>query len=242
MADGRRPSLRFGLALVAGVVVGFILLAAARDLVRIKSSLDGGANSLKGLGLDTASAPGGLARVGDDAAAQLDDAARVADDSPWLGMLGHLPVLGDQVAGLREMSEAAATLGHEGRTTAAAIEQGLKAAGGRPAERVALLDTTLAAVDRLSALVHELHPAASRSLLPPLSSARTSLQSKLAEASTKLYDARTSVTALRRLLAGPSRVLVMAANNAEMTAGSGMPASGGVASIADGDISLGPFV
>jgi len=237
----RRPWIRFALALAGVAVVAFVALALL-DVLRIKSRLDSGQRQISDLDLDAASAPKGLTTASAAAASSLDSADDLAHSSPWLGVLDRIPVVGSQIDGLREMTGATAELGHLARDAAGRIETALDAASGNPPGRVALLDVTIEELNAVAARVATLHPAAGRTLVPPLSSARDHLLDKLSEASTKLAQATDSATALRTFFAGPTKILLLAGNNAEMVAGSGMPNSGGVATIANGDIDLGEFV
>ena len=139
------------------------------------------------------------------------------------------------------MTEIADVLGREGVTSARRIDKVLQDAGGDPAQRVTLLDTVLDELDRIEGVVAELDGRAGGSLVRPLASARHELVDELDHAPQRLDEARFYVEGLRRLLVGPSRYLVLAANNAEMRGGAGMPLSGGVASIANGDIEFGEF-
>ncbi|MGI8664332.1 MAG: DUF4012 domain-containing protein [Acidimicrobiales bacterium] len=215
---------------------------AVRDVLRIKSRLEAGQRQISALDLDTASTKGGLSIAAESAAASLDAADSLARTSTWLDAFDHVPLLGSQIDGLRDMTGATVELGNLARGASGRIDAALDAASGNPAGRVTLLDVTLDELTTIDASLATLHPARGRALLPPLSGARDHLAAKLAEARTKLADAKRSATALRRFLAGPTRVLIFAATNAEMTAGSGMPNSGGVATIDQGDINLADFV
>lgn len=237
----RRPWFALGLGSLA-VVVLVVCALTARDLLRIKSRIEAGQRSIEALDLDAAGAPGGVAAAASSAARDLRAADELARTSPWLGALRRVPVLSSQVDGLRDLTGAAAALGDAAGGAGQRIQVALDAAGGAPEARVQLLDVVLGELRRIDTELAGMRPAAGRFLLPPLSTARRSLDGKLASARTKLADATRSAAALRRFLAGPTRVLVLAATNAEMTAGSGMPNSGGVATIQGGDISLGEFI
>ena len=76
-------------------------------------------------------------------------------------------------------------------------------------------------------------------LVGPLADARNQLADQLAEARSTLDDAAAGAAAGLRLLDGPRRYLLVAANNAEMRAGSGMWLTGGVLSTAGGRLDLG---
>jgi hypothetical protein len=223
-------------------VLGTLALFACIELLRIKADLDAGQQALRNLDLDTASAEGGIPAITGRARAYLDHADHSARTSLPLRLLDHVPFLGGQIDGLRELTGTAGELGRLADDSARKIDAALQSATGDPSARVHLLDVTLEQVAVIATRIHDLHPAAGRTLMPPLSNARDALTERLDEANTELADATRSITAVRRFLVGPSRYLVLAANNAEMTAGSGMPESGGVAEISNGDINLGDFI
>jgi hypothetical protein len=156
-------------------------------------------------------------------------------------VLGVVPGVRHQIESVRDMTEIADVLGKAGVASALTIDQVLQDAGGDPAKRVVLLDTVLDELDRIEDVIAEVDDPAGGSLVRPLASARRQLVDELHRAPQRLDEARFYVEGLRRLLVGPSRYLVLAANNAEMRGGAGMPLSGGVVSIANGDIEFGEF-
>ena len=146
------------------------------------------------------------------------------------------PVLGRQVRSL----EALASAGGEVIDTAAdaaEVIDGLRATvemRGRVAT-VEELGATVAAVEvRLSAV--SLGP--SDALIGPLHDARARIAEELDEARRSASDAQAVTSGLVDLLKG-SRYLILAANNAEMQAGWGMPLSVGVLDVVEGDLDLG---
>ena len=99
----------------------------------------------------------------------------------------------------------------------------------------------LAELDRVEAVAGEVEVGAGGTLFGPLASARNTVVDGLDQIPGRLDDLRTSVGALRRLLAGPTDYLIVVGNNAEMRAGAGMPLQAGVATITNGDIAVSDF-
>jgi hypothetical protein len=130
--------------------------------------------------------------------------------------------------------------------TAAAVDAATRAhavlgdpKGGGPARvvEVRALHDAVAEASRRVAAVDDLGPRAG--LLGPLAEARNELADQLTDARRTLADATAASAAGLGLLEGPRRYLVVAANNAEMRAGSGMWLSGGVLRTAGGRLDLG---
>lgn len=223
------------LLLLLVLTVGTII-----DLLRIRSDLDAGRTTISGLQLDNLDA--GLLPTIDEAVDHLDDADELADSSPFLKVLGAVPVVRGQVDAVRDLTEVGTDLGETARTSTAAIDAVLEQAGADASARVTLLDTVLEQLDAIEAEVRATELSTSGRLIGPLDSARRQVRSALDRAPGRLAEARFYVSGLRRLLTGPSRYLVLAANNAEMRGGAGMPLSGGVVTIQNGDIEFGSFV
>ena len=221
------------------LVVGVLVAGAVIDLLRIRSDIDRGRAALSGLSLDTLGV--GLVPTIDGAASRLSDADGIADRSPFLAIVGLLPVVRDQVEGLRDLTEVTERLGDAARDAAKTIDVDLQRAGGEPSARVDLLDTVLRELDDIEGTVADLDVGAEGDLLGPLASARQRVVAELDRVPERLDEARGYLHGMRRLLAGPSRYLLLGANNAEMRGGAGMPLSAGVVTIADGDIDFGDF-
>ena len=96
-------------------------------------------------------------------------------------------------------------------------------------------------LDRIETAVEDIDVGARGRLIGPLADARTALVEKLDEVPAKFDEARGYVDALTGLLSGPTKYLVLAANNAEMRAGAGMPLQAGVVGIGAGDLAFGEF-
>jgi hypothetical protein len=235
---GRRLS-RYVLYGIAGLVVVFAI-GLIIDLLRIRADLDRGQHRLSDLDIQSIDQDGGLAKLAGSAAGDLDRADRTARRSPFLKLLAPLPVIGDQVGALRDLTGAARQLGDLGRTAAQRVQTGLDAAKESPQARVALLDTVVSALTDIKQGIKDVDVGAKGSLLPPLSSAREQLVDRLAKQDPKLDDAIRLSTAMRSFLVGPSKYLILGGNNAEMRA-LGIATTSGVANIIDGSIKVSDF-
>src|SRR5690606_23418040 len=133
------------LGLTAAVLL--VVLGAAYSVLAMSGDLERGRDRLDGLDIDALRASG-IAGVLDAAAADLESASAHAR-SPFLRVLSPLPVVGDQVDAVRDLTGAAAELGDEARATGRRISQALARAGARPAARIELLDVVLDELDRV---------------------------------------------------------------------------------------------
>jgi hypothetical protein len=233
IAAARRHPWRAGVAAVALVLVGGVVV----DLLRIRSHIGSGRDTLTALSADQLNRE--LVPTVRGAAGELERADTIADRSPFLAVVGVLPGARGQVEGLRSLTEAATDLGRAARRAADAVGADLDEAGSEPEARVRLLDTIRAELDRVEADATsiDLGPR----LIGPIGSARAELQRELDDLPDRFAEARTRLRALSRVLRGPTRYLVLAANNAEMRGGAGMPLSAGVLTINDGDLEFGEF-
>ncbi len=158
-----------------------------------------------------------------------------------LRLLSTLPVLHDQIDGIRRIADVTAELGATGARAARRIDPKLSQAGA-PAGRIALLDVALEEIDRIDAQLRNVDLRRPPGLLPPLQQAHEDLASSVVRARSKLQDGRALVVPVRELLAGPSSLLLLAANNAEMAGGAGLALSAGVLTFDQGEIELGDVI
>ena len=160
-----------------------------------------------------------------------------------LAPLRILPVVGrqlDSVEALSDAAEGVALAGVDAVERAGTVFDNPAQAGPARVTQVRELSAIVdAAAERLAA-IGGLGP--TRGLLSPLASAHNELASDLADARRRLADARTGARAALSLVQGPRRYLVLAANNAEMRAGSGMWLQGGVLHTSDGSLDLDPML
>lgn len=207
------------------------------DLVEIRWELQRGQDVLDHLTLEDVSNVG-LTTVVDRAAGHLQRADRRAHQSLPLRLLTTVPVLKDQVAGMRRLTAAVAELGASGATAAHRIDAQL-ARATEPAGRIALLDVTLNEVDRMQAELQRVDLGGTQGLLPPVRNAHDHLAMSLGNARKKLAEGRSLVTPVRDMIVGPTSYLMLAANNAEMAGGGGLALSAGMLTFDGGDITLG---
>lgn len=224
---------------MAALVVAFLALLAW-DLLRIRAELQAGRDALDGLTLEAASTVG-LTDLADEAAGHLEAAADRAHGSLPLRVLGRLPVLDDQIAGIRRMADVTAQLGTSGARAARRIDVELERAG-EPAGRIGLLDVALEEVDWIAAELEDIDLGRPDRLLPPLRRAHDDLADSIRSAREKLADGRALITPVRDMLAGPTTFLLLAANNAEMAGGAGLALSAGLLTFHDGEIDLGDVI
>jgi hypothetical protein len=217
-----------------GAFVAFTLVTAASDL---RAGRDAASAARDELGAEEVAdgEPLGELREAAERFAAADDAV----GSPLLSPLRVLPVLGRQLRSIDALAGAAADVADTG---AQAIERAMvvldaPAGGGRArlAQADALRDIVIDVADELDA-VDDLGPI--DGLLGPLAEARNDLAADLLDARRSVADARTGADAIISLVGGPRRYLVIAANNAEMRAGSGMWLQGGVLRTSRGSFQL----
>jgi hypothetical protein len=207
-------------------VVGWSLLSAQREL--------------SDLSLGTIEARGGLREAVSPSLQAVDRAERWSA-SPLLSPLSAVPVLGDQVDGLREITSSIALLGDAGDDALTRVEAGLAATGDQGG-RLRLVRSALDAVGDIEARARALPPVDDDRLLGPLRTAAARLDAELDELPERVDELEGHLETAADLLEGPSRVLLVAGNNAEMRAGMGMHLSAGLITIADGDFETSPFV
>lgn len=174
-----------------------------------------------------------------DARDQFRAAAR-ATGSPVLLPVRVLPVLGRQLRSVHALSSAAREVSDAALDALTRTHEILRTpTGGGPArvEELRQLERAVDAAARRVRAVDDLGPRAG--LLGPLADARDELAARLGDARSALDDAAAGARAGRRLLEGPRRYLLVAANNAEMRAGSGMWLTGGVLTTGGGRLQLG---
>ena len=209
---------------VAGLVLVLWALFAGWSLVRGSIDLRAGKRAI-----DAARAKSSVA--------DLVDARPVADlreadrrlrsahrrlGSPALAPVRLLPVVGRQLRSLSALSRAAATVadaGATGVTRARGIVDGASDVGAD--EAVVARDLAALAADTLDR-IEGLDLGPGRGLLGPIARARAEMTEKLTGVRSGLRRSAAGGRALAALLGGPRRYLVLAANNSEMRAGSGM--------------------
>lgn len=159
--------------------------------------------------------------------------------SPFLSPLTAVPVLGDQVEGLRAITTNVGTLADAGDDALERVERGLRDTG--EGARLRLVRTALEAVRDVEARARQLPEVDDGNLVGPLRRASSRLEAEVDELPERFDELEAHLETAADLLEGPTRVLLVAANNAEMRAGMGMHLSAGVITVEDGDFESSPF-
>lgn len=161
--------------------------------------------------------------------------------NPVLTPIRWLPVAGRQLRAATALASAAGRVTDVGSSTVREARAALRAPHGTGPERIALLRRLADIAGRADARLRDLDLGPGRALVDPLAERRNELVDRLDEVRDGLRDGRLVAAGLADLLAGPRRYLVLAANNGEMRAGSGMFLSVGELRFENGDLSLGEF-
>ena len=153
--------------------------------------------------------------------------------------LEAVPVVGRQVRSVRALASAAARVTDVGLASVTSGRDILHRPHGSPVERLAVIDALrdLAATASRDLAAIDLGP--SEALVGPLADAHDQLSTDVARVRTTAAKAEAATSGVARLLSGPRRYLVIAANNAEMRAGSGMWLSIGELTTNGGSLELG---
>lgn len=171
------------------------------------------------------------------ASSDFSDAAAAAG-SPAVAPLRILPVVGRQIGSIRALADAATTTTSASADALESLATVAQDSPGDPAgrlESVRSIDSDLSSLDaRLGSV--DLGP--SDALVGPVADAREEFAERLAELRAEVGDASAAVSGVEAFLTGPNRYLVLAANNAEMRAGSGMFLQVGEMTIVDGRFDL----
>ncbi len=243
------------LAALAVVVVAWIVAAGILVATGAKAA-DGAADSLEEFSRSSGGDLMGLTRlVSDDtdlsklrSAEKQLRTARGRFDSPLLTPVQFVPVLGTQVRSARALAHASSTV------TVSTLEafdevQQLIDDQDNTAEGEAKLAGRLTAGKQLQTLlenlreqIRDLDLGPTEGLTEQLAKARTRFQGHYDEATSTLDEAIAGVRGANSFLRGPNRYLVLAANNGEMRAGSGMFLQVGVMETAEGRFELGDFI
>ena len=231
----RRLAWGLGIAVVVYVAVAALLVWSAR------SSAQDGLDRLEEASetLTTADLLEGEGEAVLRAARGKFETANDRFGSPLLEPVRVLPVLGRQVRSLEDMSGAAAEVSRvsaDGVAEAAAVVAGEVPAGP---ERVEALRELAEVSEGISSQIAVVDLGDDEALIGPVDSARQRLEDEVLGVEEALLRSRDAASALADLLEGPSRYLLLAGNNAEMRAGTGMFLSAGLLEMEDGRLTVG---
>lgn len=225
------------------VIVGLVALwgvVAAREMILTADAAQSGQDRLARvrdeLGPTELSRGAGLAEV---RRAHADfDRAHDHARSWWVAPLRLLPVVGRQVRSVDALTAAAARVTEVSGDAMEAGQHELATGDTRGQGRIRLVRRLGVVADRAGRALADIDIGPSRALVTPLADARRDFSADLDELRAGFADLHAVTDGLAPLLGGPARYLVLAANNAEMRAGSGMFLSLGVLDFADGSFSM----
>ncbi|MGB3412660.1 MAG: DUF4012 domain-containing protein [Microthrixaceae bacterium] len=168
--------------------------------------------------------------------------------SPILGLLKPIPVIGRQIRSARALTGSSLTVT---RATLDAFsnahelvesqDNSTSTGDERIQDRLTAAADLEALLSQLQIRIDDIDLGPADGLFSPLAKARNRFSEQYDEARTTLDDALAGVKGTRAFLGGPEQYLVLAANNGEMRAGSGMFLQIGVMATSEGRFQLGEF-
>lgn len=228
---------------VLGVVA--MLLAwtavAGYQLVQAKTEAQAGLDKLRSAqqGLDAAELIRGKALPTMRRARTDFDRAASDADSSLLTPFEFLPYVGRQVRSVKALTRGASQVVHVGVSTMEQSSKQLAARTKSGPDRVALLRRLGTVGGDASAELKRVSLGPGEALVGPLAKARAKFARQLDKARRAVSDVSAAATGIAQMAQGPSKYLLLAANNGEMRAGSGMLLSVGVLTVDKGQFSLG---
>ncbi len=159
--------------------------------------------------------------------------------SPVFAPITVVPVLGRQFRAVKALSTAAGTVSQVGSSFLSQVHDVLDSPHGAGQQRVASLRQlgalSLVAENQLA----QVDTGPSQALVTPLASKRNEFVAQLNDARLRLTKSAGVAAVVAKILEGPQTYLVLAANNAEMRAGSGAFLDAGVATTSSGSVTIG---
>lgn len=224
------------IVLLWAVITTLTLMAARSDLNQGVDALEQARDELspsdliEGTGLET------LAE-----AEQAFSDARDKVRGPFVSPLRALPVVGRQIRSVDAMSGAAAGVVSTGSI---AIDEAQAELDKDPTaeERVGAMRNLAVTADNARVELGTVDLGPTEALAGPLADARNEFAQELVDAEESLVKVTGVANALADLFEGPSRYVLIAANNAEMRGGSGMFLSAGPLNALNGTIEVGDLV
>jgi hypothetical protein len=236
-----------GLLVVWGVLAAVQIASMASDVdagVAHVDAAEAGTQDLMSLvgavrGEDDGGAPDAAAEL-DAAVADLEKASRTADGIV-LAPVKLLPVLGRQLRATTTMLDTSIDVATATSTAITVLRDVATAPAATPADRVSAVRDSEEVLATLQEAIADPDLGPSEGLVQPVADARNRLSDQLAQTRATVDDAMVGLTGVADFLEGPTTYLVLAANNAEMRAGSGMFLQIGSVSIVDGAFTLSEF-
>jgi Protein of unknown function (DUF4012) len=157
--------------------------------------------------------------------------------SPMLSVARPLPFLGRQISSARALTGTASGVLDAAVVTSTELSPDKRSG----MTRIQLLDALAVGSKRMTTAIDKGDLGPASGLLVSLSNGRADLARQLLKLRKPLDRTNVAILGLRHLIVGPTKLLVVAANNAQMAAGSGLPLAVTTADIVDGHITVGTF-
>ena len=164
--------------------------------------------------------------------------ARALLDAPPMFLVRYLPLVGRQVESARALSLAGADAADTTIEALTAAKAELAKHPGTGSGRLQQLRQILAIATAAQRRLSGLHYGPRTGLIGSLADGRNQLSNEIGKLVNSLDRGTAAGRSLTDLLGGDHRVLLLATNNAEMRAGSGMPLQIGVLQFSDGQTHL----
>jgi hypothetical protein len=167
-------------------------------------------------------------------------AARRELDSPLLWPARWLPIAGRQVRTIRNLAAAAAQVGAIGQTAIDQARAALHAPHATGPERVAAITALASAASTADERLSRVSLGSRTALIGFVRHHYDDFATRLTKVRTGVHKGAIAAQQTAALFRGPSRLLLLAANNAEMRDGSGMFLSATQVDVLNGKVTIGP--
>lgn len=161
--------------------------------------------------------------------------------SPVLAPLEVLPFVGRQMRAVTDVTSAAEQISAASAAAMGELQLLAERPTTDPSQRVDAVGDTIAVLEELSAELARVDLGPDRALVSQVRELHESATEQTAELHRSVDSAITGLRGVGSFLAGPTTYLVLAANNAEMRAGSGMFLQNGTISVDQGRFELSEF-
>ncbi len=238
----KRHSRRFRVIVLLGIGIVFAWIAGAavvtllglRDANHAMQALQRAKAELSASQLETAGPEAALRQAQEE----FSDANGLLD-SPLLSPGLVIPVVGRQITSVRDLAHAASQVSSIGVGAVSQLRSVIDAPHTSGPARVTALKRLATLASTTDDQLAGVSPGPSSGLLSPLASRYNQFVSEVQQVKSRLDHASLVAGSLDQILEGPSRYLLLVANNAEMRAGSGMFLQAGTLSFSDGHVKMG---
>jgi Protein of unknown function (DUF4012) len=228
--------IAIGIVIVWLACVSVITFMGLRDASRAMQELEQAKSDLSASQVITTAPQEELSR------AHLEfSAASGLLDSPFLSPAVVLPVIGRQVTSIRDLAHAATQVSNIGVQAVGTLRTVINAPHRSGPARIADLERLASLASTTDTELASVNPGPDGRLLPPLAKRYDQFVDQVNQIRTRLQHAYEVAGSLGEILKGPSRYLLLVANNAEMRAGSGMFLNAGTLTFDEGQVKLGPL-